>query len=126
MAKPFDSPSIVEHCELVSSMEHCTTSHTESTEKIRISQQDEGEDERTSRMAWVVVAVVVSISTASATMWMTASSVPSAASAYLDINLTQLNWLSNISAIINTTCSLPSALSYERLGLKKSVNENFF
>jgi hypothetical protein len=114
--------SIVEHCEHVSSSE---THHTASTEKVLLSELEK-DDERTSWMAWVVVVVVVLISTASATMWMTASSVPSATSAYLNVDLTQLNWLSNISAILNTTFSLPSALSYERFGLKKSVNENFF
>jgi hypothetical protein len=125
MMKPFDSPSIVEHSEHVPSIDHSTPSLAKSTEKMRISDQDEEEDEGTSWMAWVVVTVVVLISTASAIMWMTASSVPSAASAYLNVSLTKLNWLSNISAIINTTCSLPCAFSYERFGLKKSVNDTF-
>lgn len=54
---------------------------------------------------------------------MTASSVPSMLSEWMNISLTQLNWLSNVSAILTTLVSLLSPLAYDVLGIKLSVNE---
>ncbi|ORX60621.1 MFS general substrate transporter [Hesseltinella vesiculosa] len=79
------------------------------------------EKEHTSMMAWVVVVVTVAINSACAVMWMTGSCIPTAGPEYFGIDLTQLNWLSNISAILNTVGSLPSAWCYEYLGIKKSM-----
>ncbi|KAI8342158.1 major facilitator superfamily domain-containing protein [Chlamydoabsidia padenii] len=95
---------------------HCDHVYTKN-EKIHM----EPEEEKTSWMAWIVVGVVVAVNTSCAVMWLTASSLPTAFTDYMMISLTQLNWLSNISAIINTTFSLPSAWSYERFGLKTSI-----
>lgn len=54
-------------------------------------------------------------------MWMIASSVPAVMSEWMKISLTELNWLSNASAICNTIFSLPTAWFYERFGIKTSV-----
>ncbi|CAO3595279.1 unnamed protein product [Absidia cylindrospora] len=90
-------------------------------EQQGLNERADDEKEETSWIAWVLVLVVISINTASAMMWMTASSLPTAAVSYFNVTLTEINWLSNLSAILNTVFSLPSAWSYERFGLKKSI-----
>ncbi|KAI8096953.1 major facilitator superfamily domain-containing protein [Halteromyces radiatus] len=85
------------------------------------NQEKNEADNKTSMMAWLLVVVVILINSSSAMMWMTASSVPVSTSVYFNISLTQVNWISNVSAIINTVFSLPCAWIYEKYGLKFSI-----
>lgn len=78
-------------------------------------------EEKTSLAAWAQTAVCVIINSCCAIMWMTASSVPSVMSEWMGTSLTQLNWLSNASAICNTLFSLPTAWVYEKYGIKTSI-----
>ncbi|KAI8054981.1 major facilitator superfamily domain-containing protein [Gilbertella persicaria] len=75
----------------------------------------------TTWIAWLQVISIMLINSAVSLMWLSASSTPSAASEWLGINLTQLNWLSNVSAIINTFFSLVTGWSYQQFGIKANI-----
>ncbi|KAI8075000.1 major facilitator superfamily domain-containing protein [Gongronella butleri] len=81
----------------------------------------DGNGEHTSRTAWIVLLVTISVNSSCALMWMTGSSIPTAGSIYFGVDLTALNWLSNAAAILNSLMSIPAAWCYERLGLKMSL-----
>ncbi|KAI8074999.1 hypothetical protein BC940DRAFT_314693 [Gongronella butleri] len=85
------------------------------------SSDDATDEEHTSWVAWMIVAIGTMINTSCAFAWMTASCTPIDSSVYFGIDLTALNWLSNTSAILNSVVSLPAAWCYEHLGLKKSI-----
>ncbi|KAI9356331.1 major facilitator superfamily domain-containing protein [Pilaira anomala] len=76
---------------------------------------------KTSIQAWLLAFSCIMVNCFCAVMWMTASSVPAVMSEWMKISLTELNWLSNASAICNTIFSLPTAWFYERFGIKTSV-----
>ncbi|ORE06943.1 MFS general substrate transporter [Rhizopus microsporus var. microsporus] len=78
-------------------------------------------EEKTTFAAWIVTVVCLLLNCSCAVMWMTASSVPSMLSEWMNISLTQLNWLSNVSAILTTLVSLLSPLAYDVLGIKLSL-----
>ncbi|OBZ88572.1 hypothetical protein A0J61_03374, partial [Choanephora cucurbitarum] len=75
----------------------------------------------TTWIAWLQILSVMLINSAASLMWMSASSTPTVTAEWLHISLTQLNWLSNISAIINTCCSLITGWSYQRFGMKSNI-----
>ncbi|ORE15919.1 MFS general substrate transporter [Rhizopus microsporus] len=78
-------------------------------------------EEKTTIAAWIVTVICILLNCSCAVMWMTASSVPSMLSEWMNISLTQLNWLSNVSAILTTLVSLLSPLAYDILGIKLSL-----
>ncbi|KAI8373761.1 major facilitator superfamily domain-containing protein [Blakeslea trispora] len=75
----------------------------------------------TTWIAWLQIISITLINSAASLMWMSASSTPTAAAEWLHVSLTQLNWLSNLSAIINTFCSLMTGWSYQRFGIKYNI-----
>ncbi|KAI9475399.1 MAG: major facilitator superfamily domain-containing protein [Benjaminiella poitrasii] len=93
--------------------------HEDIDEKEATTPKERGE--RTSWMAWIETAVCVGVNMSCAFMWGTGSSVPILMSAWMKVNLTQVNWLSNASAICNTLFSLTTAWAYEKLGIKTSI-----
>lgn len=76
---------------------------------------------KTSVAAWIETIVCVSLNSSCAIMWMTASSTPAVMTQWMGISLTQLNWLSNYSAICNSIFSLLAAWVYDRVGIKTSL-----
>ncbi|KAG2198674.1 hypothetical protein INT47_001813 [Mucor saturninus] len=96
------------------------------TTSISLSNRSIGEEhvyfeDKTSLSAWLQTAVCVAVNGSCAIMWMTSSSVPAVMSEWMGTSLTQLNWLSNASAICNTLFSLPTAWVYEKYGIKNSI-----
>lgn len=80
-------------------------------------------EEKTSIAAWIEVIVCIGVSTSCSFMWGTGSSVPNIMSKWMNVSLTQINWLSNASAICNTVFSLATAWAYEKFGIKTSVKQ---
>ncbi|KAI9301466.1 major facilitator superfamily domain-containing protein [Cunninghamella echinulata] len=76
---------------------------------------------KTSWVAWLQVAIVVGITSSSALMWMTATSSPQVSAEYFNVNLSSVNWLSNVSAIITAIFSIPAGWCYEKFGIKISL-----
>ncbi|KAI7849847.1 major facilitator superfamily domain-containing protein [Circinella umbellata] len=68
--------------------------------------------------AWYVTACVMIVNAACAIMWTTMSSAPVSTMEWMQVDLTKLNWLSNVAAISNATFSLVAAYAYERFGIK--------
>lgn len=85
-------------------------------------QPEEEEQDKTSWTAWIVLFCTALINAACAIMWMTPSSAPDTMSAWMQADLTQLNWLSNVCAISNTVFSIAAAWGYERFGTKTCVS----
>ena len=79
-------------------------------------------EEITSAAAWIETLVCIGVSTSCAFMWTTGASAPNVMSQWMNVSLSQINWLSNASAICNTVFSLLTAWAYERIGIKASVN----
>lgn len=79
-------------------------------------------EEKTSTAAWIETLVCIGVSTSCAFMWTTGASAPNVMSQWMNVSLSQINWLSNASAICNTVFSLLTAWAYERIGIKASVN----
>jgi hypothetical protein len=79
-------------------------------------------EEITSTAAWIETLVCIGVSTSCAFMWTTGASAPNVMSQWMNVSLSQINWLSNASAICNTVFSLLTAWAYERIGIKASVN----
>ncbi|KAF1804228.1 major facilitator superfamily domain-containing protein [Mucor lusitanicus] len=77
--------------------------------------------EKTSTAAWIETLVCIGVSTSCAFMWTTSASAPNVMSQWMDVSLSQINWLSNASAICNTVFSLFTAWAYERIGIKTSI-----
>ncbi|CAO3699071.1 unnamed protein product [Rhizopus stolonifer] len=77
--------------------------------------------QKTSITAWIETAACIALNSSCAIMWMTASSTPTVMSEWLNISFTQLNWLSNASAICNTIVSLLTPFAYDRMGIKSSI-----
>jgi hypothetical protein len=75
----------------------------------------------TTWVAWLQLGSIILINTACSIMWMSACSSPIAVSQWLNISFSQLNWLSNASAIINSIFSVVTGWSYERYGIKANV-----
>lgn len=75
----------------------------------------------TTWVAWLHVVNIMLVNSASSLMWASASSAPVAVSEWMHVNYTELNWLSNLSAVINTLCSLITGWSYQRFGIKANV-----
>ncbi|KAI9475453.1 MAG: major facilitator superfamily domain-containing protein [Benjaminiella poitrasii] len=75
----------------------------------------------TTRLAWIQIISVMLINCACALMWMTPVASPVAMSSWLQVDYTQLNWLSNVAAIFNTLFSLVTLWSYQRFSLKKNI-----
>lgn len=75
----------------------------------------------TTWVAWIQIFNVVLVNSASSLMWASASSAPVVVSEWMQVNYTALNWLSNLSAVINTICSLLTGWSYQRFGIKANV-----
>lgn len=75
----------------------------------------------TTWVAWIQVINVMLVNGASSLMWASASSAPVVVSKWMQVNYTALNWLSNLSAVINTICSLLTGWSYQRFGIKANV-----
>ncbi|KAI9484967.1 major facilitator superfamily domain-containing protein [Zychaea mexicana] len=61
------------------------------------------------------------VNCACAMMWVTGSSAPNTMAAWMHVDLTQLNWLSNVAAISNAIFSLVAAYAYERFGVKVCI-----
>ncbi|KAL0141012.1 major facilitator superfamily domain-containing protein [Mucor lusitanicus] len=78
-------------------------------------------EEKTSTAAWIETLVCIGVSTSCAFMWTTSASAPNVMSQWMDVSLSQINWLSNASAICNTVFSLFTAWAYERIGIKTSI-----
>ncbi|KAI9243722.1 major facilitator superfamily domain-containing protein [Phascolomyces articulosus] len=70
--------------------------------------------------AWLVTACVMIVNTACAMMWMTFPSAPVSIH-WMQVDLTQLNWLSNVAAISNAVFSLVAAYAYEKFGVKACI-----
>jgi hypothetical protein len=75
----------------------------------------------TTWVAWLQVTSAMSINAACSIMWLSACSSPASISEWLQVSYTQLNWLSNVSAIITSILSLVTGWSYERFGIKANV-----
>lgn len=75
----------------------------------------------TSPLAWLGAIVCFAINCSCAMMWMTGPSTPAVMSKWMDVSLTQLNWLSNASSIVNSIFSLCTAWAYDKFGLKYSL-----
>ncbi|CEP11544.1 hypothetical protein [Parasitella parasitica] len=75
----------------------------------------------TTWVAWLQVLSVMLVNSACSIMWLSASSSPIAISEWLKVDFTALNWLSNVSAIINTLFSLLTGWSYQRFGIKANI-----
>ncbi|KAI8075651.1 major facilitator superfamily domain-containing protein [Thamnidium elegans] len=75
----------------------------------------------TTWIAWVQIFNVILVNSASSLMWASASSAPVVVSEWMQVNYTALNWLSNLSAVINTICSLLTGWSYQRFGIKANI-----
>ncbi|KAG2215628.1 hypothetical protein INT46_006232 [Mucor plumbeus] len=78
-------------------------------------------EEITSAAAWIETLVCIGVSTSCAFMWTTGASAPNVMSQWMNVSLSQINWLSNASAICNTVFSLLTAWAYERIGIKASI-----
>ncbi|EPB84791.1 hypothetical protein HMPREF1544_08434 [Mucor circinelloides 1006PhL] len=78
-------------------------------------------EEKTSTAAWLETLVCIGVSTSCAFMWTTGASAPNVMSQWMNVSLSQINWLSNASAICNTVFSLFTAWAYERIGIKASI-----
>ncbi|CAO3587596.1 unnamed protein product [Absidia cylindrospora] len=74
-----------------------------------------------SYLAWVVIFCVVLLNTAVNLTWLSASSAPKSTSTWMQVSYSTLNWLSNVSAILNTIVSIPLPYSYERFGIKTNL-----
>lgn len=75
----------------------------------------------TTWIAWLQVISIMLVNSACSLMWMSGSSSPMAVSEWLKVDFTALNWLSNVSAIINTLFSLATGWSYQRFGIKSNI-----
>lgn len=75
----------------------------------------------TTWVAWLQVISIMLVNSACSLMWMSGSSSPIAISEWLKVDFTALNWLSNVSAIINTLFSLVTGWSYQRFGIKSNI-----
>lgn len=82
--------------------------------------------EQTTAWAWLGTVVCMVLNSSCAIMWMTASSTPTVMADWMAISLTQLNWLSNGSAILNALVSFITPLAYDKLGIRSSVSIPFF
>ncbi|KAI8647187.1 major facilitator superfamily domain-containing protein [Parasitella parasitica] len=78
-------------------------------------------EEKTSAVAWIETLVCMGVSTSCAFMWTTGASAPNVMSQWMNVSLSQINWLSNASAICNTVFSLLTAWAYEKIGIKASI-----
>lgn len=86
------------------------------------SLSDEKPQEQTTTWAWLGTVVCMVLNSSCAIMWMTASSTPTVMADWMAISLTQLNWLSNGSAILNALVSFITPLAYDKLGIRSSVS----
>ncbi|KAL7313569.1 hypothetical protein PS15m_007304 [Mucor circinelloides] len=75
----------------------------------------------TTWIAWLQVISIMLVNSACSLMWMSGSSSPMAISEWLKVDFTALNWLSNVSAIVNTLFSLLTGWSYQRFGIKANI-----
>ncbi|KAG1165314.1 hypothetical protein G6F36_013418 [Rhizopus arrhizus] len=85
------------------------------------SLSDEKPQEQTTTWAWLGTVVCMVLNSSCAIMWMTASSTPTVMADWMAISLTQLNWLSNGSAILNALVSFITPLAYDKLGIRSSL-----
>ncbi|KAL0079732.1 major facilitator superfamily domain-containing protein [Phycomyces blakesleeanus] len=81
----------------------------------------ESHEYKTSAIAWINLVAVVFVNISCALTWMTVSSSPDVSAIWMEASLSQVNWLSNVSAIINSLLSLTTAWAYEMFGLKKVI-----
>ncbi|KAI9321646.1 major facilitator superfamily domain-containing protein [Dichotomocladium elegans] len=77
--------------------------------------------DKTPFMAWVVTVSIMLVNAACNIMWTTCSSAPTPTSEWMQIDFSQLNWLSNACAIANTVLSLVCGWAYERFGVKPCI-----
>ncbi|CAO3621581.1 unnamed protein product [Cunninghamella echinulata] len=89
--------------------------------EVIVEMEEHEVDGKTSWVAWLQVAIVVGITSSSALMWMTATSSPQVSAEYFNVNLSSVNWLSNVSAIITAIFSIPAGWCYEKFGIKISL-----
>ncbi|GAN07696.1 major Facilitator Superfamily protein [Mucor ambiguus] len=75
----------------------------------------------TTWVAWLQVISIILVNSACSLMWLSGSSSPIAISEWLKVDFTALNWLSNVSAIVNTLFSLLTGWSYQRFGVKANI-----
>ncbi|KAI7872579.1 major facilitator superfamily domain-containing protein [Spinellus fusiger] len=85
------------------------------------SHEPKEKEYKTSKMAWIQLLSALLVNSSCAISWTTASSAPDAAAEWMKSDLTQLNWLSNTSAIINSILSLTTPWAYEKYGLKTMI-----
>ncbi|KAI8144123.1 major facilitator superfamily domain-containing protein [Fennellomyces sp. T-0311] len=71
--------------------------------------------------AWFVTVCVMLVNAACAIMWTTGSSAPISLSEWMQVDLSHLNWLSNIAAISNAIFSLLAPWAYDRFGIKLCI-----
>lgn len=105
--------------QVISSDDDIPSSFTIKEKKSNVSEEEI--DGYTSKMAWVVVFCVILLNTAVNITWLSPSSAPKVTSTWMDVSFSDLNWLSNVSSIINAIASLPTAWSYERFGIKYNL-----
>jgi hypothetical protein len=77
--------------------------------------------EQVSPWAWFVIGGAVLLNTAVNLTWLSASSAPRSTSLWMQVSYPTLNWLSNVSAILNTLVSIPLPYFYERFGIKANL-----
>ncbi|KAI8968036.1 major facilitator superfamily domain-containing protein [Mycotypha africana] len=75
----------------------------------------------TTWIAWLQVLSIILVNSACSLMWMSATSSPTAVSEWLNVSFSSLNWLSNVSAIVNTVFSLITGWAYEKFGIKRNI-----
>ncbi|KAI7862228.1 major facilitator superfamily domain-containing protein [Spinellus fusiger] len=85
------------------------------------SHEPKEKEYKTSKMAWIQLLSVVLVNASCGISWTTASSAPDAAAEWMKSDLTQLNWLSNTSAVITCILSLTTPWAYEKYGLKTMI-----
>lgn len=104
----------------VEQMEH-TIAGSHQQEQDASSSCSSSSSFQVSYLAWVVIFCVVLLNTAVNLTWLSASSAPKSTSTWMQVSYSTLNWLSNVSAILNTIVSIPLPYSYERFGIKANL-----
>ncbi|KAI9022282.1 major facilitator superfamily domain-containing protein [Phycomyces nitens] len=102
-------------------MDYISGPFDEKTKELKEESVDVTCEYKTSIIAWVNLVAVVFVNISCALTWMTVSSSPDVSAEWMEASLSQVNWLSNVSAIINSLLSLTTPWAYEILGLKKVV-----
>ncbi|KAI9321652.1 major facilitator superfamily domain-containing protein [Dichotomocladium elegans] len=76
---------------------------------------------KTSLMAWIVTLAIMMVNAAASMMWTTGSSAPLTLSDWMSVDLSKVNWLSNVCAINNSVFSILCIWAYEHFGVKRCV-----